>query len=966
MSSYNGRSINGIKLTAREKDVLACIVYSLDRGTDKEIARILDISYRTVEKHRQNIFERNSLPKDSIKSYIQNSNQAHVLFKRYLEILVQEEFRKTLNKISKLVKNSDITFELQHQNNTCLKFIEQSLQIAKVSQKKNIPKLHIKLLDEINAHNVHHADIIYISIKPLAQNYKNLTVLDCSSMERTYSSIFQILKILLPKENLDELILKFDTIKSNTLSENRYMKQDLTIEDKTNNTFMPKSLKKYLLLLIGLLGVGISLGYAISLQSKSEKISNAVKPVTYFINHVNECKEIKDRLAKYRKVSIVSVSGIGKTQLARMFVGLNKKDYDLIWFFDALEDIDAEMQKLALKINELEGKKVIPDDSTTKEIMIYLQNKDKWLLVFDNLRVQTNSKVQKFIEWENNGHIIFCSQDSTNLPHPLHLTSFSKKDSDALAKSVLADKDPAVVQFLTDNFKGHPMTIVLGAQIIDHTKGLSFDKYKDIILQDNSKVNNNIKIVLERIPSTARDLVQKIALINNQKFSLGMLKIISDNPDTLEQDMFVLSKFALALQTTPDKENPIFEMHDVIKSGVLMQNLPNEDILVNIIEKLTKAIPQSEEGQHSFFALDPTVRGNLEIILQNSERYKVPFSQILKLRSGLMSSYMSHLQYYGCEKMANWLINKESEGPIILNAADERVAYAKYNLDIGIYEDFSKANFKEALNRFEKANKIMQTIDGYPELKFDILVETAQLAIWGGDVKKSQRYIEAIDQVIQSNPSVKLDMFFYWFVQAKIDLVKGNYNQALISIQSSIDAGRGLPSGIYSNTVLSLKAEILNALQNFEEAYQISKSIYEQEIDAKEPEHEFHARIMIPLAEAESNINKTKEALKHINQACDILHQMQHDKDLIADSDYASALVVKGDILFKLNKSKEAVNVYLKAVEIFANRYGLNFGKTPNISYLLLQGMKAAEQVKDFKNLEYFQTMFKKYFTLIH
>lgn len=964
MDYTNLTTVNGIDFTPREIDILACISNINGR---KNIGSLLGISSSTVAGHLRKIFVKTSIYcQSSIKNFLDKSDKVAELHKHYKNLLVQEEFGKILYQIAKIINNKYVV-SCSINSSDCFRarFVLQSLQGAKINTLGSNPKLHIKLLDEISPNNLHQLHTVYISTEPLKQNYKNLTVFDCSSMERTYDSIFQIVKILLPKENLDELILKFGMIKSNILSENRYMKQDLTIEDKVNSTLISKSLKKYLLLLVGFLMAGVSLGYAISLQSKSRRVSNAVKPVTYFINHVNECKEIKDRLAKYGKVSIVSVSGIGKTQLARMFVGLNKKDYDLIWFFDALEDIDAEMQKLALKINELEGKKVIPDDSTTKEVMIYLQSKNNWLLVFDNLRIYTNSKVQKFIEWENNGHIIFCSQDSTNLPHPLQLSSFSQKDSDTLAKSILTDKDPSVVKFLTDNFKGHPMTIVLGAQIIDHTKGLSFDKYKEIILQDNSKVNNNIKIVLERIPPTARDLVQKIALINNQKFSLGMLKIISDNPDNLEQDMFTLSKFALVLQTTPDKDNPIFEMHDVVKGGILIQNLANKDMLISTIRKVTNAIPQSEESHLKLFDQDPSIQGNLEVMLENSERFNIPFGEVLKLRSSLMASYMLTLNYYECQKMADWLREKEEDNLVHVNNEDERVALSKYNLRIGVYEVFSKANFHEAFKRYEKAQTIIQEVKDYPELKFDILAETAQTAIWGGDVKNAEEKMIEAEKLIVQYPQAALDKVFYWFIKSKIELVKGNSIEALQAINHSIKLGENIPLGQYIGTVLSLKAEILNSIQKYDEAYQISKTLYDREIGNKKPNHEFHARILTPLAEAENNIGQTKIALRHIEDAREVFSGIRGvDSNFITNTDYASALVVKGDILLKLNKSKEAVDAYLKAVGIFANRYGLNFGKTPNISYLLLQGIKACEQAKDSKNLEYFQSIFKKYFTL--
>lgn len=102
-------------------------------------------------------------------------------------------------------------------------------------------------------------------------------------------------------------------------------------------------MKKYILLTI------------ILLMSKNifarEQISNLVTPVSYFINHTSQIKKIKSNLIKYKQSGILGVSGMGKTQVARMYAYDNKADYDLIWFIDCNLDIDGQLMKLAKVIN---------------------------------------------------------------------------------------------------------------------------------------------------------------------------------------------------------------------------------------------------------------------------------------------------------------------------------------------------------------------------------------------------------------------------------------------------------------------------------------------------------------------------------------------------------------------------------------------------------------------------------------
>ncbi|WP_341747774.1 hypothetical protein [Candidatus Tisiphia endosymbiont of Dascillus cervinus] len=78
-----------------------------------------------------------------------------------------------------------------------------------------------------------------------------------------------------------------------------------------------------------------------------EQVSNLVIPVSYFVNHVQQLKTLKENLSKYKQTSIVGISGIGKTQLVRMYSYENKNNYDLIWFFDCNLDFNEQFVKLA-------------------------------------------------------------------------------------------------------------------------------------------------------------------------------------------------------------------------------------------------------------------------------------------------------------------------------------------------------------------------------------------------------------------------------------------------------------------------------------------------------------------------------------------------------------------------------------------------------------------------------------------
>lgn len=258
------------------------------------------------------------------------------------------------------------------------------------------------------------------------------------------------------------------------------------------------------------------------------KVNNVVAPVSYFINHVQPLNQIKTNLEKYRQTSIIGVSGMGKTQLARMYAYGNKDSYNLIWFIDCNLNINDELLKLAKAINKTEEKTVIAEEAANvkKELMEYLGQSDKWLLVFDNLKVGENKKVQDFINWEHNGNIIFCSQDSDMMPYIVKAVPFEKPETIKLANNILLDKDNNLVEFLVQEFKGYPVLIVQGAQILNNVPGLDKEKYKHQIQKSNDKISFNLSLVSKQLKPSTMQLLNKIALLNNQSFLRIYLELL--------------------------------------------------------------------------------------------------------------------------------------------------------------------------------------------------------------------------------------------------------------------------------------------------------------------------------------------------------------------------------------------------------------------------------------------------------
>ncbi|WP_341754724.1 hypothetical protein [Candidatus Tisiphia endosymbiont of Dioctria rufipes] len=261
-------------------------------------------------------------------------------------------------------------------------------------------------------------------------------------------------------------------------------------------------MKKFLLLIILLI-----------INSKSfaqEQITNLITPVSYFVNHEQQLKILNEHLNKYRQASIVGTSGIGKTQLIRMYGYENKNNYDLIWFFDCNLDLHEQFVKLAKQLNTIKQTNISEEVALAKkEVISYLTSTNKWLLVFDNLKVNENKKVQDLIDWEHNGNIVFCSQDNEKLSNIIAMPILDKSTILALANNLLDNKDN--IKFLTQSFSGYPILIVQGAQLLNKIKGLDKEEYKKKIYQSTDKIATNINMVIQQLKPSAIKLLNKIA-----------------------------------------------------------------------------------------------------------------------------------------------------------------------------------------------------------------------------------------------------------------------------------------------------------------------------------------------------------------------------------------------------------------------------------------------------------------------
>ncbi|WP_425360218.1 tetratricopeptide repeat protein [Candidatus Tisiphia endosymbiont of Ceraclea dissimilis] len=469
-------------------------------------------------------------------------------------------------------------------------------------------------------------------------------------------------------------------------------------------------------------------------------------------------------------------------------------------------------------------------------------------------------------------------------------------------------------------------------------------------------------LTINELKPSAKKLLNKIALINNQGFSKEFLKIITDDQSTLNDDLYQLSKFALISNIDSNENNPIFEMHDVIAEKIAEINCSegNKAYLEDIITKLINCIPKSAL-QARIFRSAKTIQENLEIILKNSEKYNTNIYKIMALNLQLIVQYNDSLNSYCAEKKVNWFnkANQEGKFKLWLMSNDEKRTYAGYLQSIGGYHRYS--NYKIAIKYYIRAKEVFDNVKGYESLKGNLFFVLAICNIALGQIQEAEKNVQIIEKMFNEGLIDKNDISYIHSAKARLLFIQGKYIESLEQVNKTIETciKNGLsPDDIVLVHPYLLKAELLNYLKEYPEAYVQVEKLYNLCESSQKIPPEILGRILTQMARSELGLGKLEQASDHVNKAISIFlaDELRNpkDADYSEDPDLAVSYVAQGDILFAQDNIKEAMESYNKAYTIYYYLYRDNRKNVAQVSYLYTQGAKAACKAKDLSNYKFF------------
>lgn len=581
MFKINLRKIKNIKFSEREIDILSCILHL--RGA-KKIANILQISYRTVERHIQNIMLKISCnSQESIKDFIESSDNHLHIKKHYTSLLIDAFFQNQLLKIANHAKRKKLTFDILNQDKfkQASKKIIKHLELAGLTKDCNDAKIQITI-----------------------QQKESPKTSDCVlSLEKYYINFFEIVAKHISDINFSNFIDEFEKLSKNT----NEVRTDLTnqlVNNIQNNIDLSITKTKYKFsrkyLLIGITATclilsGFILRYFLTGDPPSTIIISSNLHVPHASNHLERPNILNDLrkkiLASKDSIKIFTLAGIagsGKTTIAHQYA--RASNASTIWEINCAseEEILASFEDLAQELcistkcrDEL---KFIQNANTDKQrqklLSVFISKKlgarPNWLLIFDN--VETTRQIKPYLPnnpkiW-GNGTIIITTRNTNNVVNNyidennvIILEALKPNERLNLFKKIATntqEDDSSISKFL-NKIPPYPLDISIAAYYLkEHNT-----PFVDYI--------NNIKTLPLSFVDAQKNTLRDMGEYTDTRYgiiTLSIHKILEKNPGFTELMLYIS-----LINSTDIPQNMLLENHDPIITNNFIHELKKHSLI---------------------------------------------------------------------------------------------------------------------------------------------------------------------------------------------------------------------------------------------------------------------------------------------------------------------------------------------------------------------------------------------------
>jgi tetratricopeptide (TPR) repeat protein len=380
------------------------------------------------------------------------------------------------------------------------------------------------------------------------------------------------------------------------------------------------------------------------------------------------------------------------------------------------------------------------------------------------------------------------------------------------------------------------------------------------------------------------------------------------------------------------------------------------DEVEGLVDQANSIFPKSEHLYGQVLGQYPDLLSNLEGLLKRAERCKLDIYKILELRKNLLISYFYLLDFKRTNKQLTWFAANKKEIITKGATAKQLLPAVIFLVGDGHYKHFIEDNVKQAIKDFEEAIKIVK--DKYiEEIKCFVYEEYAQILLCSGDVDLAWEKIK-VAQGELSNPKGIIDKGMVYYTLSTIYMEKGEYEDALSYIDTSIAERLKLGHSTFSELNYEVKATMLLRIGKYKEAFAISKASCKRINKYFKEDHDLKSRALIFLAWSELGLGKLRDAEAHISEAKAFFRKQKGD--VRNGGEYLAYIsIVEGEIEKHKKNYAEAVKRYIEAgknlKKVYKNLkndfYGLILERIISASIIARQEDLQAQYLLEYKTI---------------
>jgi hypothetical protein len=216
---------------------------------------------------------------------------------------------------------------------------------------------------------------------------------------------------------------------------------------------------------------------------KGPKLWNIPTRNEHYIKRTELLKKINMGLTNKEPTTftIIGMAGVGKTQLAKEYALTHGEKYDLVWWFDANQDLLPQLRQLGQKLHTLK-KCPMPDDSQTAQIKwaeaiqkCSHTHFPKAFFIIDDAK--DNDQIHLIKETFKNTPILLTSRNQAIKGSHIMLKTFSRKESLEYLKKVLPENSETSLNELAQILNDYPLALTQAISYIKVHPSLSIEEY---------------------------------------------------------------------------------------------------------------------------------------------------------------------------------------------------------------------------------------------------------------------------------------------------------------------------------------------------------------------------------------------------------------------------------------------------------------------------------------------------------